>query len=91
MKNLLHLAASISMALALGAVALGQQYTQVNLVSNTSGVAPITDPHLVNAWGLSRSTTSDWWVSDNKTGLSTLYSGNGTINSLVVTIPANPQ
>jgi hypothetical protein len=44
MKSLLHLAASISMALALGAVDLGQQYTQVNLVSNTSGVAPITEP-----------------------------------------------
>jgi hypothetical protein len=41
--------------------------------------------------GFSRSTTSDWWVSDNKTGLSTLYSGNGTINSLVLTIPPNPN
>jgi uncharacterized protein (TIGR03118 family) len=91
MKKLLHLAASSSLALSLGAVALGQQYTQVNLVSDISAVAPTTDPHLVNAWGLSRSTTSDWWVSDNKTGLSTLYSGNGTINSLVVAIPANPN
>jgi uncharacterized protein (TIGR03118 family) len=65
-----------------------QQYTQTNLVSNLSGVAPVTDPNLANAWGLSRSSNGDWWVSDNTTGLSTLYSGTtGAITPLVVTIP----
>jgi uncharacterized protein (TIGR03118 family) len=65
-----------------------QQYTQTNLVSNLSGVAAVTDPNLANAWGLSRSSTGDWWVSDNTTGLSTLYSGTtGAITPLVVTIP----
>ncbi len=65
-----------------------QQYTQVNLVSNMSGGAAVTDPNLVNAWGLSRSSGGDWWVSDNGTGLSTLYSGtSGAIAPLVVTIP----
>jgi uncharacterized protein (TIGR03118 family) len=89
MQALKNFIVGASLVLSVGSVALGQNYTQVNLVSNTSGVAPNTDPSLVNAWGMSRSTTSDWWVSDNKTGLSTLYSGNGTKNSLVVTIPAN--
>ena len=28
------------------------QYTRTDLVSNQPGVAPTTDPHLVNAWGL---------------------------------------
>ncbi len=70
-----------------------QQYTQVNLVSNLSGVAAVTDPNLVNAWGLSRSSGGDWWISDNTTGLSTLYSGTtGAITPLVVTIPpADPN
>jgi uncharacterized protein (TIGR03118 family) len=34
---------------------------------------------------------SPWWVSDNGTGLSTLYNGAGAITPLVVTIPqSNP-
>jgi uncharacterized protein (TIGR03118 family) len=70
-----------------------QQYTQTNLVSNLSGVAAVTDPNLANAWGLSRSSTGDWWVSDNTSGLSTLYSGTtGAITPLVVAIPpSNPN
>jgi len=48
------------------------------------------DSHLVNPWGLSVSPTSPWWVSDNGTGLSTLYNGAGAAQSLVVTIPAVP-
>lgn len=64
-----------------------QHYTQTNLVSDTSGSAATTDPNLVNAWGLSRSSTSPWWVSDNGPGLATLYNGTGSIIPLVVTIP----
>jgi uncharacterized protein (TIGR03118 family) len=79
------------LTLSAGSFADAQNYTQVNLVANTSGVAPVTDPHLVNPWGMSRSSGSPWWISDNGTGLSTLYNGAGVINSLVVTIPkANP-
>src|SRR5882724_897760 len=33
----------------------------------------------------------NWWVSDNKTGVSTLYNGAGAKNPLIVTIPANPN
>jgi uncharacterized protein (TIGR03118 family) len=64
-----------------------QHYMQTNLVADTPGVAQVTDPNLVNAWGMSRSSTSPWWVSDNGTGLATLYSGTGTTEALVVTIP----
>lgn len=52
-------------------------YRQVNLVSDISGVAAVTDPNLVNPWGLVSSSTSPWWVSDNGTGVSTLYDGAG--------------
>jgi len=62
-------------------------YLQTNLVSDVPGLATVTDPSLVNAWGLSRSATSPWWVADNGTGLSTLYNGLGVKQGLVVTIP----
>jgi uncharacterized protein (TIGR03118 family) len=63
------------------------QYTQSNLVSNQPGVAPLQDPDLVNGWGLTRALASPFWVSDNVTGKSTLYTGSGAKVGLVVTIP----
>jgi len=65
-----------------------QHYKQTNLVSDMPGVAATTDPNLVNAWGMSRGSTTPWWVSDNGTGVATLYTGTGSPVSLVVTIPA---
>src|SRR5512143_1454782 len=62
-------------------------FQQVNLVSDIPGLALHTDPDLVNAWGISHSPTSPFWVSDNGTGVSTLYNGAGTKLALVVTIP----
>jgi uncharacterized protein (TIGR03118 family) len=62
-------------------------FTQTNLVSNISGLANFTDPNLVDPWGMSFSATSPIWVSDRGAGVSTLYSGTGAINSLVVTVP----
>ena len=64
-----------------------QHYTQTNLVSDRPGVAAVTDPNLVNPWGLTRSSGSPWWVSDNGPGLATLYNAAGAIVPLVVTIP----
>ena len=74
--------------------AFAQHYIQTNLVSSIPGVGtnptnPL-DTQLINAWGLARSATSPWWVSDNGTGLSTIYDGAGTKQSLVVTIPVPP-
>jgi uncharacterized protein (TIGR03118 family) len=66
-------------------------YNQTNLVSDLPNVAKFQDPNLVNPWGLSHSSTSPWWVSDNGTGVSTLYNGQGQAfppaSPLVVTIP----
>ncbi|HZP03888.1 MAG TPA: TIGR03118 family protein [Terracidiphilus sp.] len=80
-----------TIALAASAVPLcvsAQQYKQTNLVADQAGVTATShDPNLVNPWGLSRSSTTPWWVSDNGTGLATLYDGSGGIKSLVVTIP----
>ena len=67
--------------------ATSQHYKQTNLLSDTSA-APASDGNLVNPWGLSRSSGSPWWVSDNGTGVSTLYDGTGKAMPLIVTIPA---
>ncbi len=69
-------------------VALAQKYNQTNLVANTSGVALVTDPALVNPWGLSRSSGSPWWISDNATGVATLYNGSKTDFLLAAATPA---
>src|SRR5437667_2078596 len=68
-------------------LASAQKYNQTNLVSDVPGWAATQDPNLVNAWGIAFSATSPVWVADNGTGLSTLYTGTGSIVPLVVTIP----
>jgi uncharacterized protein (TIGR03118 family) len=60
---------------------------QTNLVSNVPGAAAHTDPNLVNAWGLSSSSSSPIWVSDNGADVATLYNGTtGVAVPLVVSI-----
>jgi uncharacterized protein (TIGR03118 family) len=66
------------------------QYVRTDLVSNQPGVAPNTDAHLVNAWGLVQRANSPFWVSDNGTGFSTLYTGTGAPINLFVSIPPAP-
>jgi uncharacterized protein (TIGR03118 family) len=80
----------VGMSLCLSTNVFAQHYQQTNLVSDVPGLAATTDPHLVNAWGLARSSGSPWWVADNGTGVSTLYTGTGAIVPLVVTVPVPP-
>ena len=63
-------------------------YMQINLTSDLPGVAANTDPNLINPWGVSFTATSPFWISDQGTGKSTLYSGAGVPNSLVVSVPS---
>ena len=68
-------------------------YRQTNLVSDVPGRAPVTDPNLVNPWGVSVAQPTFLWVADNASGVSTLYDGTGTPaapfgpDPLVVIIP----
>jgi uncharacterized protein (TIGR03118 family) len=62
-------------------------FVQTNLVSDVPGVANNTDPNLVNPWGVAFSGSSPFWVSDNATGLASLYNSDGVKQGLVVTIP----
>jgi uncharacterized protein (TIGR03118 family) len=68
------------------------RFTVTNEVSDQPGVAPITDPDLVNAWGLAASPTSPLWVANNGSNTATLYSGANGTNPIaklgkIVTIP----
>jgi len=81
--------AAVALAAA-GPASAGHQaasaFTQRNLVSDIPGVARITDPNLVNPWGLSAGPTTPLWVSDNGADVSTLYSG-GVRGSIPVIAP----
>jgi uncharacterized protein (TIGR03118 family) len=62
-------------------------FVSTNLVSDGSIQAAHTDPNLQNGWGIAFNLNGVFWVSDNTTHKSTLYDGNGVVQSLVVTIP----
>src|SRR5207249_12281784 len=79
------LAAAFMIATVLPADA--QFYSQHNLVSDGAVPADHTDPNMVNAWGLVSSPTSPWWISDNGTGRSTLYTVSTGAIPLIVTVP----
>jgi uncharacterized protein (TIGR03118 family) len=61
-------------------------YLVHNLVSDLANTADYQDPNLVNPWGNGFG-ASPFWVGNNRTGTSTLYSGTGAAIPLVVTIP----
>jgi len=87
--RLVWTAAIALVAIALfGLPAFAQSYQATILTSDLANISNNTDPNLGNPWGLVASTSGPWWVSDNNTGLSTLYDGTGTVLSLVVTIPS---
>lgn len=60
--------------------------TQTNLVSDQPGVAAVTDPQLVNAWGIAFNPNGGAWISDNHSGLTTVYDAAGALK-LTVTLP----
>ena len=63
-------------------------YVVTNLTSDSSGVAPHTDPVLQNPWGVAFSPDGGpFWIADNATGCSTLYGGHGAAVALQISIP----
>jgi uncharacterized protein (TIGR03118 family) len=66
-------------------------YIQTNLVSDLPGLAKITDADLVNPWGISHSSTSPFWTSNQGTSTATLYAVTGQTNVTKTNInpPAN--
>jgi uncharacterized protein (TIGR03118 family) len=83
--------ALVSATLILPAVAYAQnnqgdaKLVQTNLVSDIPGLATITDPALKNPWGVSHSSMSPFWVSNQGTSTTTLYSVTDETNVTKVT------
>jgi uncharacterized protein (TIGR03118 family) len=84
------------------ATAAAATFSQKNLVSDIAsppgGAPTVVDTSLKNPWGISFSATSPFWVSNQRSGTSTLYSGDVTLaggntpspitkNPTTVTIP----
>jgi uncharacterized protein (TIGR03118 family) len=61
-------------------------YLQTNLVSDIAGLATITDPELMNPWGISHSSGSPFWISNNDTNTTTLYAVTGSTNVIKTNI-----
>lgn len=87
---------SCLLALASISIAHAGPVTVTNLVTDKQAANPakITDTQLHNAWGLSSSPTSPFWVSSNGDGVSTLYSVNPVTQAttklgLTVAIPGD--
>jgi uncharacterized protein (TIGR03118 family) len=78
------LALAVTLTLASSAMA---QYKLVTTDSNQVRWAANIDPLLVNGWGLAKGPGSSWWVSDQGSGWSTIYSSSGQIEGLKVLIP----
>lgn len=65
----------------------GSSYAVTRLASDAAG-ATYGDPNLVNGWGLAFNPQGFAWVADAGSSKSTLYDGNGILQSPVVSIPA---
>jgi len=92
MKSTLKLFAPLALGMAIavagGAQAADVRFTQRNLVSDGSIPAERTDPNLVNSWGVAFNPFGFVWVADADAHVSTLYDGDGNLQSLVVQIPS---
>ena len=59
------------------AAAPGGSYLQTNIVSDVKGTARVTDPNVINPWGIVAGPGTPFWIADNNAGVSTVYTGNG--------------
>ena len=72
----------------LGSFAAHASYVQTDLVSDIPGFATITDPLLINPWGMSFSPSSPFWTSNQGTNTATLYTLAGGTLSKVTAVNA---
>jgi uncharacterized protein (TIGR03118 family) len=67
---------------------LAAGFLQTNMVSDIAGMANVTDPNLINPWGLTA--TAEFWVAENGAGVSSLFNGIGTPNPQLPTVTIPP-
>lgn len=83
----IHMFVAAALICAMGAEAQAQNYTVTSIVTNSK------DKHLANPWGLSHlpknhESFNQWWVADNVSGFSTLYTAKGAKTGLTIRIPS---
>jgi len=70
--------------------AAANSFAQTNLIANKASFKPkLVDKNLTNAWGLAAGPGTPIWVSDNNSGLATVYGGGikGSAVTLMLTVP----
>src|SRR5581483_5445597 len=68
--------------------AASQKLKRTDLVADEAPDGGATaDPNLINPWGIAFNPAGPIWVSDNHTGVATIYSSAGAIVPLVATVP----
>jgi uncharacterized protein (TIGR03118 family) len=76
----------LATAIAIGALsadawrAEAAPYIQTDLVSDIPGLATLTEPTLVNPWGISHSASSPFWISNQVTNTTNLWAVTGQTN-----------
>jgi uncharacterized protein (TIGR03118 family) len=80
---------AVTLLLAVGP-ASAKGLTQLNLLSDLAGLALHTDASVVNPWGIAFGPTGLLWVSNNGTGVATVYQPDGDSTGIAVTIPLPP-
>ena len=65
-------------------------YAVTPLQSDTGVGGSTVDSNLVNGWGIAALPASPWWVADNGTDTSTLYTGAGAKVAITVNVPGGP-
>jgi uncharacterized protein (TIGR03118 family) len=92
LSKVAKLTAVLALAALIPSVTPAQRYIQKNLVSDMPNVAAVTDPNLKNPWGLTRSPDgSPWWISNNNSGTSTIYDGNGAPQNFFQGLDPHPD
>ncbi len=84
LRHNLFVIALLGLAMSFVSSSAFAQYTATTLVKNTGKGG---DTQLINPWGLAYGPGAPFWLSDAGSGLSTLYTGAGVKQSLIVTIP----
>ncbi len=75
-------------ALCAGAGTAQAQFRQTDLVSDIPGLATLTDSNLVNTWGVAAfSGGSPFWINNQSTGTSSLFSVSGSTGVAPVNLP----
>ena len=84
-------AAALVLATAgVAAGAAGNSFVVTPLVSDNGVPKTTPDTDLVNAWGLAAGPATPWWVADNGTGVSTLYTAAGAKVPRTFTVGDDP-